>query len=225
MVKLVRGVGINDANYKVCRVETIGYNSEGKCSQRVVWECPFYKRWKNMIERCYAPEKYPTYELSTVCNDWIYFSKFKKWMEHQPWEGNQLDKDIISKGNNLYSPETCRFVPGYINCILLTSGASRGELAIGVCKHNHYKNGPRFMAQCKTTDCDTGLVSNKYLGVFDTELEAHRAWQLVKMNDIYTKLCAYSEDTSFDTRIAGGLLQRIWDLRLDMSQNKFTEEL
>lgn len=60
--ELVYGVGINDADCSVYRTEKVN----GK--RKVVWYCPFYKMWSNMMRRAYDPkykEKYPTY--SDVC--------------------------------------------------------------------------------------------------------------------------------------------------------------
>ena len=43
-----------------------------------------------------------------------------------------MDKDILVKGNKVYSPDTCRFVPQYINSLLTNAAAIRGELPCGV---------------------------------------------------------------------------------------------
>ncbi len=225
MTRLIRGVGINDAAYSVSNTISLGYSGDGKRLQKVVWECPFHKRWKNMLERCYSPDKYHTYVDSSVCEEWLTFSSFKFWMEQQPWEGNQLDKDIIVKGNKLYSPDRCRFVPGYINSLLLTSQAARGEHLIGVTKSSVYKGSTKYMAQCKVTDILSGQAGNKYLGTFTTEHEAHREWQITKVRDIQDKLNIYSKSNCFDTRVADGLVSRIWQINSDILNSKPTERL
>ena len=38
------------------------------------------------------------------------FQVFSKWYEENYIEGFQLDKDIITKGNRVYGPTTCKFV-------------------------------------------------------------------------------------------------------------------
>ena len=71
--KTVYGVGINDADYVVKKLETIGYIG-GKRKQKLVWACPYYLAWKNMLERCYSAklqESYPTYTDCTVSKEWI----------------------------------------------------------------------------------------------------------------------------------------------------------
>lgn len=60
---LVCGFGINDANYNI---EVIINNKKIRC--------PYYKRWRNMLERCYSAKhhaKYPTYKNCTVCDEWL----------------------------------------------------------------------------------------------------------------------------------------------------------
>ena len=107
--KLVYGVGINDADYQVN--PTID-------GSRVM--CPAYSAWHSMIERCYS-EKYhdkkPTYKECYVCDEWLYFLKFKSWMEKQDYKGKELDKDILIQGNKVYSPETRIFVDKTINVL------------------------------------------------------------------------------------------------------------
>lgn len=96
--KLVRGVGINDADYAIRTKDGL---------------CPFYQRWHNMLTRCYdekSLERQPTYKDCSVCEEWLTFSNFKAWMIKQDWQGKELDKDIANKGNKIYSPENCRFV-------------------------------------------------------------------------------------------------------------------
>ena len=64
MKKLVCGVGINDTDYVTQKFATIIVN--GKRKQKRVWFCPFYRVWKNMLDRCYSTkfqDKNPTYKI------------------------------------------------------------------------------------------------------------------------------------------------------------------
>jgi hypothetical protein len=75
-----------------------------------------YATWARMLERCYY-EKYqarnPTYIGCTVDKEWHNFQCFAKWYhENYPADGKdyQLDKDLLVKGNKIYSADTCCFL-------------------------------------------------------------------------------------------------------------------
>lgn len=96
-----------------------------------------------MLERCYDQkyhQKEPTYIGCSVCGEWKYFSNFKRWFDENYIEGYQLDKDILVKGNKIYSPETCCFVPQEINYLLINRRLHRGTEPLGVDrKGNSYR--------------------------------------------------------------------------------------
>ena len=111
---LVYGVGVNDSDY----------NTHKRKNKKTVWQCPFYLKWGTMLKRCYSlkwHKKHPTYIGCSVCPEWRYFSKFRLWMEGQKWEGMELDKDILVKGNQVYGPDTCCFIPTAINTLFNSS--------------------------------------------------------------------------------------------------------
>lgn len=99
---------------------------------------PFEKCWRHMMERCYNPkilDKFPTYKGCTVCPEWHYLSNFKRWFEDPAngyREGYHLDKDILVKGNKVYSPDTCCFVPKEINILIKTMPKGKKGLPKGV---------------------------------------------------------------------------------------------
>ena len=83
-----------------------------------------YSIWRGMLERCYSKEyhlKKPTYKECSVCEEWHNFQNFAKWYDENYYEimGEviHLDKDILVKGNKVYSPETCVFAPCSINVL------------------------------------------------------------------------------------------------------------
>lgn len=92
---------------------------------------PSYKLWTRMLERCYDKKihrKKPTYKKCTVAEDWLTYSNFKRWFEDPTngyREGYHLDKDILVKGNKVYSPETCCFVPNEINVLFQEDNITR----------------------------------------------------------------------------------------------------
>ena len=169
--KLVFGVGINDADYIVQKNETTGYVN-GVRKQKLVWICPYYTTWWNMLQRCYShkfQERNPTYVGCSVSEEWLRFSNFKRWMECQDFEGMQLDKDLLFAGNKVYSAETCVFVTSVVNSFTNDCGASRGEWLIGA---DWNKQAGKFQSRCR----NPFLNKQEYLGLFDNELEAHKAW-------------------------------------------------
>ena len=195
--KLVCGIGLNDADYAVTKHETIEVNGVRK--QKLVWMCLYYQAWKNMLMRCYSArwqERYPTYAGCTVAEDWLTFSVFRNWMRKQDWKGNQLDKDLLFEGNKVYGAGTCVFVTQAVNKFTIDSGASRGEWLIGAYWE---KDRKKFRARCRNPFSG----KQEYLGYFDSEQEAHNAWQARKL-ELAHLLAA--EQT--DTRVAKALIKR-----------------
>lgn len=155
--KLTYGLGINDADYSVDII------NDGR---QVI--CPLYVRWSNMLKRCYSvsfQKKNPTYIGCNVCEEWLTFSIFKKWMECQKWENMHLDKDILIDGNKTYSPDACVFVDAATNYLLTDHGRARGYLPTGVTR-----KGRKYRARCN--------VDNKThnLGVHNTPEKAHSVY-------------------------------------------------
>lgn len=102
-----------------------------------------YSTWSNMLQRCYdekKQEEFPRYKGIIICEEWLYYPNFVEWCHNQPnWDKVMenskefhIDKDIISKGNKLYSPNTCSFVPAIVNTLFCKSNAARGDYPIGV---------------------------------------------------------------------------------------------
>lgn len=187
--KLVSGVGVNDADYFVTEQE----------NGKIVWVCPYYRTWSNMLMRSYNDkykQKYPTYQDVTVCEEWYSFINFRSWMETQDWEGKQLDKDILFRGNKVYSPDTCVFVDGAVNSFLLDRAAARGEWPIGV---YWFERDAKFMSMC----CNPITKKREYLGLFHCPQEAHLAWKKCKH-----ELACQLADIQTDERVAEALRTR-----------------
>lgn len=132
--KLVYEVGINDADYVVKIQSSTTVN--GKRTRKTVFECPFYVKWKSMLARCYSKKesnKKKSYNNCYVCEKWLTFSNFRKWMISQDWEGKHLDKDLLYHGNREYSSDKCIFVDYKINYFISCGkGYRSGKLPIGV---------------------------------------------------------------------------------------------
>lgn len=187
--KLVYGVGINDADY-LLHVRERAVDDNGKQIRKLVWRCPIYTAWTNMLRRCYDEayqEKFPTYKEVGVCSEWFVFSKFREWMLKQNFDGKVLDKDILScNGLKIYSPSTCCFVSNRVNVFLTERENCRGLFPLGV----HFdKTKGTFTATCS----DPFIKKKVTLGRFDCPKEAHKAWAVYKL-ELAVKLSLEIED-------------------------------
>lgn len=132
-----------------------------------------YSHWLKMMERCYSLKKlkkYPSYKNCTVCPSWMYFSNFKKWFDKNYISGYELDKDILIKGNKMYSPLTCCFVPKRINTLFINNKKNRGEYLIGV-----YHRGKKFQSYLQKC-----CKKPYYIGTFYSEIEAFNSYKIEK---------------------------------------------
>lgn len=105
-----------------------------------------YKTWAGMIDRCYRPGhevKFKAYADCSVCEKWKYFSNFNQNIFIYI-EGFDIDKDILIKGNKVYSPEACCFVPRVINLIFAKNKTRKSNLTRGV---KYRKYGNRYSAE------------------------------------------------------------------------------
>jgi hypothetical protein len=141
---------------------------------------PQYKAWISLLKRCFDASynlNHFAYRDCTVCNEWLNFQVFAKWYNENYYEINgqrmELDKDILCKGNKVYSPETCVFVPQTINNIFIKQCDKRGEYPIGVCYTHRYKK--KFMSQCRD-NCGNRVD----LGHYETPDEAFCAYKSFK---------------------------------------------
>ena len=132
--------------------------------------------WNDMNSRCYNEKlhkRFPKYIGCTICDYWLEDKeRFYKWVEENYYMiGNEqidLDKDILFKGNKIYSPETCVFVPHTINTLLLNCKRKRGKYPLGV---NYEKAKGKYRAALRV---DGKIVK---LGHFDTAEEAFKTYK------------------------------------------------
>lgn len=139
-----------------------------------------YFLWKEILYRCYSEqfkESRPTYQ-DVICDpEWHLFENFYEWLHSQEnfekWINEEdwaIDKDILFKGNKVYSPERCCLVPKNVNCLFCKSDALRGELPIGV-SFDHDSN-----YRARVNDPIRKQVS-KLIGTYGTEDKAFLAYK------------------------------------------------
>lgn len=159
----VYGVGIQPTKY-------LARGVDGKDTKE-------YSLWKNMIKRAYSTHyksTKPTYGEVSVCEEWLQADNFLDWCQDQVGfgcEDFQLDKDILAKGNKIYCPDLCVFVPRKINMQLCKSDAIRGEYPVGVCL---VKRSGRFKAEYHLNG------KGYYVGMFSTPEAAFAAYKVAK---------------------------------------------
>lgn len=156
-----------------------------------------YDTWLKMLRRCYSEKdkaKRPTYKDVTCCEEWLYYPNFYEWLHSQEnfdqwYKGERwaIDKDILVKGNKIYSPETCCLVPEYVNALFIKSNASRGDLPIGVSVHPRHE-GKYYVQLSKSKD---GKRKNKFVGLYSNVNDAFNAYKREK--EKYIKKVAKEE--------------------------------
>lgn len=113
-------------------------------------------------------ETKPSYTGCSMCDEWKYDKySFYEWVNDGQFYNVKdektvhLDKDILVKGNKIYSPETCIFVPARINDFFGGTARKNPELPIGVTQvDDKYK-------------CTIRGVKD----IFDTPEEAWECWR------------------------------------------------
>ena len=160
-------------------VEGVGFNDslfQPSIKGKVVWQ---YELWKSMLKRCHSErlkKVKPHYRDVTCYNEWLSFSSFVMWVNKEAdYKGKptdlELDKDIIVKGNRVYSPDTCSFVPQEVNKPLSSGKACRGKYPVGVVFN---RTGGRLSV---SLGCDG---EKRYLGLYDTPEEAFAVYKVAK---------------------------------------------
>lgn len=194
---MLRGVGMNDADYHV----------NGGASRADA--CPYYARWKGIIQRCYGGKArdHSRYGDCTVDDRWHSFMVFKSWMVQQPWQGNQLDKDILCPERKIYAPETSVFIPGWLNVLMVRHETWTGLLLPGV----HLDQRPKAKQfQARVHD---GTGKRICIGSFKTEIEAHKAWSHAKADVIAKAIDRYQLTDRHDDRVSSALMRRVEELQ------------
>ena len=190
-VKLVHGIGVNDAEQPI--------SEGGKV-------CKAYTLWSGMLLRCTNVWwlRHPTYNGVTCSENFKSYTYFCKWRDKQTG-GNekdkdgtswQLDKDLLVRGNKLYSEDTCCFIPKRINLLLIKRDKLRGNCLIGAC-YNNISN--TFISQC-----NNGTGKQTYLGSFKTAQEAFKAYKTFKEALIKEVANEYKE--MLDSRVYEALM-------------------
>lgn len=151
----------------------VGYLGEGIYNSKNSVDA--YSVWQNMLKRCYSDvfqDRHPSYVGCTVCEEWHNFQNFAEWYyNHESYGlGYDLDKDLLVRGNKVYSPDTCCMLPEEINVFITKKGSDKNGLPTGV--------KPQGV---NTFRADFGRFGrSNYIGAFDNVEEALAAYKKVK---------------------------------------------
>ena len=155
-----------------------------------------YSTWSSMMKRCYSKnyqEKYTSYIGCTVCDEWLCYENFEKWYDDNYYSIDNkrmcLDKDILIKGNKLYSPNTCVFVPNDINTLFIKRDKYRGKFPIGVCLD---KNKNKYVSNCNNENGE-----NHFIGIFSTPDDAFKAYKDYKESVIKNVAIKYKNQIPY----------------------------
>jgi hypothetical protein len=188
--KLIYGVGISDDG-EFDRTYNNGVRSRNTKE---------YELWAKMLGRCYSNKYHrlnPSYIGCHVVENFKSFQYFANWCQSQfgfKLEGYQLDKDLILKGNKMYSEDTCVFVPSCINSFSVSRKARRGELPVGV----YLQKGRYYVSQ---VSCGKGRQI--HLGIFSTPEIAFQAYKTAK--EAMAKELAIQYEGLVDSRVVDAL--------------------
>lgn len=178
---ILRGTVKNNYFPKYCN---IGFLGEGKYTVKH----KSYKTWSNMIRRVYCLDnKNLSYKNVIVSEKWHNFQNFAEWFDNNYIVDFELDKDILSNNNRLYSPETCCFIPKTLNSILKRSKKSNRNLSEGVTK-----KGDKFQVRLVTNGKRISL------GTFNTENEASFIYKKEKIKYIKTLADRYKNVINYN---------------------------
>lgn len=162
--------------------------------------------WYGVVNRCKdggsTKKRRHSYADCTMSDEFKDFQIFADWYVAQigyGMKGYELDKDMLVKGNKLYSKETCVLIPSALNSFLTASKTNK-VCATGV---DRVRSG-RYRAIASV-----GGIS-KYLGTYDTEDEARVAYLVGRNSAIRLwQDRINSGETVVDNRVIGALLNLI----------------
>ena len=149
---------------------------------------PLFSVWRSMKKRC---RKQANYKDCEICKEWLYdYQSFAEWATLRFRKGWELDKDILIKGNKVYSPDTCCFVPQYINSIFTKNNKRRGSCPIGV----YYTKNDKLY-QARVSEYGHWV----YLGCYKDAISAFNAYK--KEKERYIKEVADKYKDELEPRV------------------------
>lgn len=187
--KLVMGVGYNDGTYPSTDMKE-------------------HALWRSMLARCYSEhnlKRKPSYRGCEVSENFRSYTFFYEWCQAQVGfncDGWCLDKDLLKKGNKVYSEDLCVFIPMAINNAIVKADALRGEYPIGVSFDKaRLKFQARLWVNSKPKSLGRYSTPEEAFSVYKREKEKHlkeiaNKWESLLDRRAYNALVNYTVDIS-----------------------------
>lgn len=178
----------------------VAYMGVGKHKARIKGKIvKHYSIWTSAVCRCYCPvrlEKTPSYSGCTLSKEFLCYQNFAEWYtSHESYGlGYDLDKDLLVKGNKVYSAETCTMLPKELNLAIKDKFSKNSDLPTGVLRN---KIGGY------TAGLKRGL-KGYHLGTFNTVEEASAAYVVAK--EAYIKELALEYKDQIEPRAFEALM-------------------
>ena len=133
-----------------------------------------YRCWIAMINRVYGVGYYKTqqtYKDVKICDEWFLYDNFKAWFNcNFPLTLNhlylELDKDLLSGENRIYSPKTCIFLPKSINNFLQMNAIKNKTFGTLILPSGKYR------VQCVDFETNKNISLGSYVNLCD----AHKVY-------------------------------------------------
>lgn len=185
----------------------IGFIGEGKYPTTINGiNTQAYKVWHGMMRRGYDKDfkkKSPTYRDVTVDRKWHNYQIFAEWYDQNYYEVDgekmNLDKDILIKGNKVYSPETCLFVPAKINTMFVNCETNHGKYS--TCVYDSIRSDKKYSVR----------TNSEFIGNFNNLEEAKRAYKRHK------EIVFRDTANEYKDRIPEKLYQAMLNYKIDIN--------
>lgn len=154
--------------------------------------------WYGIMTRCNQKkrnEKDRAYWDCEICEGWKDYENFRVWFDRNYIPGYQIDKDILKKGNKVYCPEYCCFVPREINLLVKTRGISATKYPPGV-----YITNKGFVAYISIKKKQTKL------GLYDSAEAAFAKYKEEKEAHIRHVAQEYYDANKIERRVYDALM-------------------
>lgn len=172
-----------------------------------------HRHWRHVLERTVAGRDIKRYEDCSVTPEWYNLQNFADWAAEQKnstkVEDNgrlyHLDKDMVSKGNRVYCPDYCVFIPNEVNAFYTKKDlGNTGYPGVNYIKPASSGAKEGYIARC------TIGKEREYLGYYDNAEEAF--YQYKEAKEKAAKLLASKWENKIDDRVIEYLNNFILDI-------------